>query len=179
MQKYVAFLRAINVGGHTVKMDRLRSLFEALGFKNVETFIASGNVIFDSPSKNTAGLEKKIANHLGEALGYATGVFLRTIPELEEVVSHAPFAEAEISRPGSAVYVGFLADAPQEEATLKVFSLRGEFADFDIKGRELYWLARGRFSESKITGALLEKKLGQPATLRNSTTVRKILSKYT
>ena len=60
MPKYVAFLRAINVGGHLVKMDYLRTLFEALGFENVETFIASGNVIFDSKSKNTQALEKKI-----------------------------------------------------------------------------------------------------------------------
>ena len=53
MPKYVALLRAINVGGHTVKMDHLRSLFEAIGFSNVETFIASGNVIFDSRSKDS------------------------------------------------------------------------------------------------------------------------------
>jgi uncharacterized protein (DUF1697 family) len=46
MPKYVAFLRAINVGGHTVKMDHLRRLFEALGFTNVETFIASSDVVF-------------------------------------------------------------------------------------------------------------------------------------
>src|SRR6185369_8391120 len=63
MPKYVAFLRAINVGGHVVKMDQLRALFEALGFANVETFIASGNVIFDSKSKNVAALERKIDRH--------------------------------------------------------------------------------------------------------------------
>ncbi len=57
MPKYVALLRAINVGGHTVKMDHLRRLFEALGFTNVETFIASGNVIFDSTSKSTKAFE--------------------------------------------------------------------------------------------------------------------------
>jgi uncharacterized protein (DUF1697 family) len=70
MPKYVAFLRAINVGGHTVKMDYLRHLFETLGLSNVETFIASGNVIFDSPSRNTKTLEKKIERHLLEKLGY-------------------------------------------------------------------------------------------------------------
>ena len=62
--RLVAFLRAINVGGHNVKMDRLRELFEALGLTNVETFIASGNVIFDSPATNTQVLEKEIEDHL-------------------------------------------------------------------------------------------------------------------
>jgi len=60
LAKYIAFLRAINVGGHTVKMDHLRSLFEALGFSNVETFIASGNVIFESKSKSTRALERRL-----------------------------------------------------------------------------------------------------------------------
>ena len=59
MPKFVAFLRAINVGGHLVKMDELRGLFEALGFSNVETFIASGNVIFDSKATNVKSLERK------------------------------------------------------------------------------------------------------------------------
>ena len=69
MPRYVAFLRAINVGGHTVKMEDLRRLFETMGFANVETFIASGNVIFESKSKNTQAMERKIENHLRESLG--------------------------------------------------------------------------------------------------------------
>ena len=60
MPRVIAFLRAINVGGRTVKMDRLRGLFADAGFRNVETFIASANVIFDSPGKTTAGIERKI-----------------------------------------------------------------------------------------------------------------------
>ena len=70
MPKYFAFLRAINVGGHTVKMDYLRALFEALGFANVETFIASGNVIFETKSKDTNALQREIEKHLHQALGY-------------------------------------------------------------------------------------------------------------
>jgi len=77
MPKYVAFLRAINVGGHTVKMDHLRGLFEALSFSNVETFIASGNVIFDTKSKDQQTLERKIEKHLRETLGYAVTTFDR------------------------------------------------------------------------------------------------------
>ena len=65
--KYIAFLRAINVGGHTVKMEALRGLFEAMGFRNVETFIASGNIIFEAGSQSTGTLEKKIEQTLLEA----------------------------------------------------------------------------------------------------------------
>src|SRR5437763_14108679 len=75
MPKYIAFLRAINVGGHTVKMAHLRHLFEALGFAKVETFIASGNVVFDSSSRSTRTLEKKIERHLKETLGYEVVTF--------------------------------------------------------------------------------------------------------
>ena len=64
MTRYVAFLRAINVGGRRVKMHHLRELFESLGFSNVETFIASGNVIFDSPAEDTRKLEQRIEDHL-------------------------------------------------------------------------------------------------------------------
>ena len=72
-QRSIAFLRAINVGGHTVKMDRLRTLFEELGYANVATYIASGNVIFEMPRMSTQTLEAQIEHHLQQALGYAEG----------------------------------------------------------------------------------------------------------
>src|SRR5215211_2292119 len=85
MPKYIAFLRAINVGGHTVKMDYLRTLFEDLGLMNVETFIASGNVIFDSPARRPKALEQKIETFLKEKFGYAVATFIRSAAELAVV----------------------------------------------------------------------------------------------
>ena len=70
MPRYFALLRGINVGGHRIKMDRLRELVEALGFAQVETFIASGNVIFSAHSLDVRGMEERIAGHLEGALGY-------------------------------------------------------------------------------------------------------------
>src|SRR2546426_4439388 len=96
MPKYVAFLRAINVGGHTVKMDHLRLLFEALGFSNVETFIASGNVIFDSKSKNTKALEEKIEGCLYETLGYPVSTFIRSTVEVATIANYKPFNAAAL-----------------------------------------------------------------------------------
>ena len=81
MPRYIAFLRAINVGGHTVKMDRLRQIFDSLGFSNVETFLASGNVVFETTAQDTAALETRITAGLRAALGYEVATFLRTPAE--------------------------------------------------------------------------------------------------
>lgn len=178
MPKYVAFLRAINVGGHTVKMDHLRRLFEALGFTNVETFIASGNVIFDAQSKTTSALEQKIEKHLGKMLGYEVRTFVRAASELAAVANHKPFSETELKAAGHTLYVGFMADKPSNEATRKLLSLSRATDDFAVHGHEVYWLCRTRFSESKVSGALLEKTLGMRATFRNVNTVRRMAAKY-
>src|SRR6266404_5964576 len=95
MPKYVALLRATNVGGHTVKIDRLRFLFESLGLLNVETFISSGNVIFDSKSRNTKALQKKIESYLLETLGYEVATFIRSTSELVDVARYKPFVVGE------------------------------------------------------------------------------------
>ena len=176
--KYVAFLRAINVGGHTVKMDYLRSLFEGIGLANVETFIASGNVIFDSKTRNTKTLEQKIEKHLREILGYEVRTFVRATSELAVVANHQPFGESELSAAGNALYVGFLADQPNDEAKKKLSSLSSPTNEFAVHGREVYWLIRTSFSESAVSGALLEKTLGLSATFRNVNTVRRITAKY-
>src|SRR5438093_11101582 len=91
MVRFIAFLRAINVGGHTVKMDDLRRLFESLGCSNPETFIASGNVIFESPVEDVRTLEKSIERHLRTALGYEVATFIRTAPELADIAKFQPF----------------------------------------------------------------------------------------
>jgi uncharacterized protein (DUF1697 family) len=178
MPKYVAFLRAINVGGHTVKMDLLRRLFEDLEFANVETFIASGNVIFDSPSKSPKALEKKVEKYLRERLGYEVATFIRSIAEVAAIAGYQPFPDTELQAEGNTLYIGFLADEPSDEARHKLLSLKTEADEFQVSGRQFYWLCRKKISESGITGSLIAKTLKMEATLRNSTTVRKIAAKY-
>ena len=178
MPKYVAFLRAINVGGHTVKMDQLRRLFETLGFADVQTFIASGNVIFDSKSTSAKTLEKKIEKHLQAALGYEVATFIRTTSELAAIADYKPFPDKELKADGNVLYIAFLADEPGSEAKKKVLSLTTKVDEFHVHGRELYWLCRTKISESEVSGASLAKALGVQTTLRNSTTVKKIAAKY-
>ena len=175
MPRYVAFLRAINVGGHTVKMDRLRSLFAELKFANVETFIASGNVLFDTRAKALDAVERRIESHLEHALGYEVATFVRDINDLAAVTVSHPFADVALE--GTSLWVGFLkvAPAPAQVATFE--SLRTADDEFHLHGREAYWFRRGRMSDSKITGKMLERALGAPFTFRNVTTVTKLADK--
>jgi uncharacterized protein (DUF1697 family) len=176
MTRYVAFLRAINVGGHVVKMEDLRRLFEAIGFASVETFIQSGNVIFDSPARQAAPLESKIEKQLQQALGYEVITFVRSLPELAEIAQYDPFNGAERAA-GATLYVAFLRATLKPEAQRQLLALRTENFDFQAHQREVYWLRRKQ-KEPVVSGAFLEKALGVPATVRNSTTVRKIIAKY-
>jgi uncharacterized protein (DUF1697 family) len=174
----IAFLRAINVGGHTVKMDYLRRLFEAMGLANVETFIASGNVIFDATPQSKKTLERKIEDALQEALGYKVATFIRSTTELAEIAHYQPFKESELAAEGNMLYIAFLATLPSDEAQQKLLSFTTEIDEFHINGHEVYWLCRKKLGESQFSGALLEKTLGMQATLRNSTTVKKLAAKY-
>src|SRR5271157_3382159 len=105
MTRYIALLRAINVGGHVVKMDALRGLFESLGFSNVETFIASGNVLFETNSNSN--LEKKIESKLHTALGYDVATFIRTDAELKAIANYKAFAQSQLNA-ATAFNVAFL-----------------------------------------------------------------------
>jgi len=173
MTKYVAFLRAINVGGHTVKMDELRRLFEEIGLANVETFIASGNVIFDSPSRSARALEKKIEAHLQASLSYAVAAFVRSISELAAVARYQPYKDTNAN-----LYIAFTAQPPGDAAKKKLDAFTTPLNEFHVHGCEVYWLSRTLLSESTFSAALLEKTLGTPATLRNATTVRRLAAKY-
>jgi uncharacterized protein (DUF1697 family) len=176
--RLIAFLRAINVGGHTVKMDRLRALFAELDFANVETFIASGNVIFEAPEQATATLEKQIERHLQESLGYEVKTFIRSTIELAEIATYQPFPKADLEADGNSLYIAFLAASPTDEAQQKLLTFRSEIDDFHVHEREIYWLCRKRMSDSTFSGALLEKTIGMPATMRNVTTVKRLTAKY-
>ena len=178
MAKYVAFLRAINVGGHLVKMDDLRALFEALGFTNVETFIASGNVIFDSKSANIGLLEKKIEKHLLKSLGYEVATFVRSVADVERIAGAKPFSTAELKSNFHALYVGFLAESPSEDARRELVKCGNKFNAFAFTEREVFWLCRVKFSETDFSGARLEKILKMKTTLRNVNTPQRIAAKY-
>lgn len=178
--KHVALLRAINVGGRRVKMEELRAVFEQFS-DDVATFIASGNVIFCADAAMLAepdgcsALEAKIEAALHEALGYDVAVFIRTLTELEGVVRHADSLAA--GHDGAGVYVAFLKHDPERRTRSKIRALGATGDHFDTHGREVYWI-RDMSMSSEFTGAHLERVLNAPATMRNATSLTKLLSKY-
>ena len=175
--RYIAFLRAINVGGHTVRMSRLCELFDSLGLARAETFIASGNVIFEAPARGVAALETRIERGLEAGLGYAVATFLRTPAQLAAIVAHEPFGAAAVGA-AHTVSVAFLKAEPDAVACRHLLDCRSELDELAVHGREAYWLCHTRTSDSPFTGARLEKTLGAPATIRNLTTVRKLAEKF-
>jgi len=170
--RLVAFLRAINVGGHVVKMDHLRGLFESFGLEKVETFIASGNVIFNASEKKASGLIEIIENGLEAKLGYKVAVFIRTPAELNSIAGYLPFDQVEFSS-AAAFNIGFLAQEPGESRQ-KLLGLQTEIDRLHLHGRELYWLCQRKQSQSTLSNAVFEKALGLQSTLRGFNTVRKI-----
>ncbi len=172
--RYVAFLRGINVGGHRVKMDRLRDLFTALEFSNVATFIASGNVTFEAPASDATGIEKRIEAHLEQSLGYEVDTFLRTPADLASIVAFRPFACEDVQVPGHTLHVAFLRDALGGEAERKMRSFSTERDNFRVHGRELYWLCRGKFTDSMVNWRLVTKAVTMRSTMRNMTMLRKL-----
>lgn len=175
MTRYVAFLRAINVGGHTVKMDHLRGLFESVGFSGVETFIASGNVIFESKEKDPAKLEKKIAAHLEAELGYGVATFVRTIQEAVEIAKRCPFVP---KKNDDSVYVAFLHEPLGTAGKSALMAAKNPKNDFAPIGSEIYWLRLNR-DDSIFLKSSLEKILKVSTTVRNMTSIRKLVEKFT
>jgi len=178
MARYVAFLRAINVGGHTVKMADLRRSFEAIGLVGVETFIASGNVIFETSGTVAAALERRIEAALEMDLGYRVDTFVRLSKELARTAAYEPFRGSEVEGSDKRLFIAFVSSQPDGELIQRLTALSTGIDAFEIHDREVYWLVRGRFSDSRFSGALLERTLGMAATVRAAATVRKIAAKY-
>jgi uncharacterized protein (DUF1697 family) len=170
-------LRAINVGGHSVKMEYLRQLFELFGFMDVQTYIASGNVVFSSTTSDTIMLETKIQDGLYQALGYQVAAFLRSGDVLAAIADYPAFSETDLSV-ARVFNIAFLSDIPDTVSQQRLMALQSDIDRFHVHGRQVYWLCRKLQSESSFSNAVLEKTLGQPSTLRTLNTIKKMVQKY-
>jgi uncharacterized protein (DUF1697 family) len=177
MPRLVAFLRAINVGGHVVGMKALRQHLEAMGFGDVETFIASGNVVFSTQARDHAKLERRIEAHLRERLGYEVKTFVRTASEVAAVAAYTPFEEADLLS-AHAVHVGFMASPLDAQGKQLLMALRTDIDAFHVNGREVYWLCKQRQSESTFSNVAFEKALKVGVTFRTSRTIARLAAKY-
>jgi uncharacterized protein (DUF1697 family) len=159
-------------------MDRLRRLFEELRFGGVETFIASGNVIFDPPRGPAADIEKQIEAHLAKALGYQVATFVRTTRELAAIVDAVPEPAVRAHADGGSLFVAFLKGPLAASVRRKVEAFRSAADQPFVEGREIYWICRGGFADSVLGRDPLGKGLGLPTTIRNINTVKRLVTKY-
>ena len=177
MTRLVAFLRAINVGGHTVRMEELRRLFTELGLREVETFIASGNLIFSSSARAIPALESRIEARLHSALGYEVKTFVRTEAEVATVASYQAFTPSQVRQAG-AQCVGFLAQPLGTAARKSLMALKTDIDDFHVNGREVYWLCKKRQGESRFSNVAFEKAVRVRSTFRGVNTICRLVAKY-
>lgn len=160
-----------------MKMDRLRKHFVDFGLEGVETFIASGNVVFDYSGSGVRSLEKSIEQHLRAALGFEVETFVRPLAELVRL--------SELDAVSSAVDAGFtphvifLRRNPSRKVEANLKTLETSDDRFHARGRELFWFRRGGLSDSPIAARDLEKALeGIGHSMRNLNTVRRIVAKF-
>lgn len=162
---YVAFLRAINVGGRFVKMAALAQHFRALGHDDVETYINSGNVVFRSASRSAATLVAALEAGLSTRLGFETHAFVRTAAQVREIAARGQ-ALVDAQPTLADINVAFVGRPLQADQVAVLHALRSEFDDFVVQGAEVYWLCRIKQSGSGFSNVLFERKLKTRTTLR-------------
>jgi uncharacterized protein (DUF1697 family) len=158
-------------------MADLRRVFEDLGLKQVETFIASGNVVFYSDDENGRALELLVEDGLRKALGYEVTTFIRTEEELAAIAKYEPFQKSHL-RGAEALNVGFLVEPPGPAAKKLIAAFKSEIDDFHVRGREVYWLSQTKQSDSKFNNVRFEKMLNARATWRGINTIRRLAAKF-
>jgi uncharacterized protein (DUF1697 family) len=164
--RQIALLRGINVGGNKkVEMARLRALLEELGYRDVRTYVNSGNAVFSGPLRSERHLEAAIA----KAFGFDVPVVLRSRDELAEIVKANPLSDVA-SDPAKYLVVFCTADASTDLDP-------ADFAPetFHVRGREVYLWTPGGIRDSPLAKLLANKSLGAKSTARNWRTVEKLL----
>ncbi len=175
MQAYIALLRGINVSGSKkIKMAELREHLVELDIVNVQTYIQSGNIIFEYDEGASVLLQKNIREKILEKYGFDVSTQVKTVQEIEEVLEKNPFVndpEKDIKR----IFITFLSEKPGREAVekLKTFAQPPEEIQFD--GITVYFYSPGNYARAKLNNNFLEARLKQEATTRNVKTLRKLL----
>jgi uncharacterized protein (DUF1697 family) len=177
MERYVAFLRGMNLGKRRIKNEELRAEFEALGCAEVTTFRASGNVVFAAERRGEAALTKTIEAGLGEALGYEVPVFLRRCAEVAAIAAQEPFPAKAVAASKGKLQVSLLLRRPSAAARRKVLALAGVGDLLAVEGREIFWLPSGGLLESGLDLKAIEAAVG-PDTRRTMGTIEQIAAKH-
>jgi len=175
MPVVISMLRAVNVGGHNqIKMDALRALYESLKLRNPQTYVQSGNVVFQTESADLAKLAKKIEDAIERQFGIRPAVILRTTAEIRDAIARNPFEKRPGINPGK-LLVAFLAADPAAEARDKLLAIECQPDELRFSGRELYIYFPNGQGRPTLKWPQVDKALKLPYTGRNWNTVIKLL----
>jgi uncharacterized protein (DUF1697 family) len=167
---YIAMLRGINVSGQkAVRMERLRESCSALGFRNIQTYVQSGNVVFVEGRKSAQSLSTGISDAVLHDFGFDVTVLVRTSKEMSAMIQSNPFLKERGVDP-SKLYVTFLSEAPSKKILKNVRLFSGPDR-FHIGRQEVYLYCPGGYGKTKLSNAAFEKALSVRATTRNWKTV--------
>lgn len=173
--KYISLLRGINVGGQKkIRMTDLKNIFEFLDFKNVKTYVQSGNVIFDYEPTDTKVLAGQIENKISQTYGFEVKIIIHTDDELENIINNNPFVkepDIELDK----LHVTFLLDIPEPSTILSLSVKKEENEKFLIISREVYLYCPNGYGNTKLSNAVFERKLKTVATTRNWRTINNLL----
>ena len=174
METYIALLRGINIGGHKmVSMPRLEEIFKEMEFKNVRTYIQSGNVIFEYRKTDQKNLAMKIETSILKSLGFDVSVIIRNRGEILHVLENNPFLtkrNEDINR----LFVTFLNEEPKPDDIKKVQEGDFDSDEFIVSGKEIYGFCPDGYGRTKLNTNFFEKKFKTTATARNWKTVQKL-----
>jgi uncharacterized protein (DUF1697 family) len=175
MTRYIAFLRGINVGGHAkIAMAELRELLGTLGLTDVVTWLQSGNALFTAPTQDESRLRATLEAAVAERFAVPSKIVVRSVPELDAVIAHDPFAG--IADDGARYLVVFLSEAPAVERIAAIDADAYRPDEFRVIGREAYLWCPAGLRDSKLALQFTDRKLGVVATARNWNTVTKVRS---
>jgi uncharacterized protein (DUF1697 family) len=174
MTKHISFLRGINVGGHRkIKMVDLKTMFEKAGFTKVQTYIQSGNVIFES-ADNLSGiaLSEKLEQRIAETFGFEVPVIVRNHSALQKAIANNPFFSDEVM---DKLHLTLLKEETSKENLSMLVSDAYLPDKFSIIGTDVFIYCEGKYHATKLSNSFFERKLNMPATTRNWKTILKLL----
>jgi uncharacterized protein (DUF1697 family) len=175
MARYVAFIRAINIGGRRISNAELGAHFEALGFDGVSVYQAAGNVVLDTDDDDAARVSRAIDEGLTERLGYDCLTYLRTADEVRAIAVATPF-EPKLAA-ARKIHVGLLQDLPAKGVRDEVLGLGTDDDQLAFGARELFWMTKGRMMDTGLDLRALEKQVGG-WTMRTKGTIERIAERF-
>jgi uncharacterized protein (DUF1697 family) len=170
-RRYVALLRAVNVGGHsTMKMEDLRALCQKAGFDGVRTYIQTGNIVLSSTETDASKVARKIERAIEAAMGYRTKAVVLSPKELKQAAARNPFKED----PDLRRHLMFLSGEPDRAARDRLIAMEGKEYRFKIHGKVLYYAYPGSYA-GRRRNIDFEKLLGVSGTARTAKVVEKLI----